>query len=56
MYIHQGAKIQAKFAEISFCTEEIPLEVRNVGSESHIKFMNPFSRVIYRNYTLALCD
>ena len=56
LYIQQCAKIQVKLAEISFCTEEISVEVKNVGSESYIRFMDPISRVIYCNYTLTLCN
>ena len=56
LYNHPSAKIQVKFAEISFCTEEVPVEVTNVGSESHRKFTNPIRRESYRNYTLTLCN
>ena len=55
LYIPQCAKIQVNFAEISFCSEEVPVEVTNMGSESHIRFKDPISRVIFRIYTLTLC-
>ena len=50
------AKIQFKFAEISFCKKEVSVDVTNVGSESHTKFIDPISRVMYRNCTLTLCN
>ena len=56
MYIHKCAKTQVKFAEKYFCTEEVPVEVTNSGSELRIRFMDPISGVIYRNYTLTLCN
>ena len=52
LHIHQFAKIQVKFANLSFCTEELPLEV---GIESHIRFMDRISGVIDCNNTLTLC-
>ena len=56
LYMHQCAEIKVKFAEISFCKEEVPAEVRNLSSESHIRFMDPISRIIYRKYDLTLCN
>ena len=55
LYIYQCAKTQVNFAEISLCAEEVPVEITNVSGESHLRFMNPISRVIYRNYTLTMC-
>ena len=43
------------FANISFCTEEVPVEVTS-SSESHLKFMDSVSTVIYRNYTPTMCN
>ena len=42
--------------QISFSTEEAPVEVKKVGSGSHIRFMDPISRLTYHNYTLTLCN
>ena len=47
-------KKQVKFANISFCSEEVPVEVTSVGSESHIRLMDPISRVVYGNHTLTM--
>ena len=49
-------KIQVKFAETVFYTEEVPVEVTNSYKESHLKLMDPIKKLIYRNNTLTLCN
>ena len=53
LYIHQCEKVQVKPASMYFCTEEVTVEVTSVSSESHLRFMDPISKVTYRNYTLT---
>ena len=42
--------------KISFSTEEAPVEIKKIESGSHIRFMDPISRLTYHNYTLTLCN
>ena len=57
MYIHQfPKKKQVNFANVPFCTKEVPVGVTSVSNESHIRFMDPISRVTFRNYALTWCN
>ena len=56
MYIHHFLKIQVNFANVLFCTEEVLVGVTSVINESHLSFLDPISRVIFRNYALTLCN
>ena len=57
LYIQQCAKIQLNLQKLpSFCAEVVPVEVTSVSSELHIKSIDLISRVIYRNYTLKMCN
>ena len=53
LYIHKCAKVEARIADFAYCTEEVPVIMKN---ETTVKFMNPITQVIYPNFTLTSCD
>ena len=56
LYNYLCAKTQVKFGNIFFCTEEVTFDVTKVISESHLKIMDPISRVIYRNFFFTMSE
>ena len=52
LYNHQCAKIEVKFANISFCAEKVSAKVSSRTMGTHVRYMDPESRIIYRNSTI----
>ena len=47
-----GAKIKVELTALNYCTEEAPIIVRQKDNLSYVRFMNPISKVLFRNFTL----
>ena len=54
LYVHKCAKMVATITKLPFCTEEVPVlvEGRNFSS---IRYMDPITKILYHNYTIAAC-
>ena len=55
-YVHRCAKVIVHVVENQFCTEEVPIRVSSESSTEKIRYMDPISRVFYRNFTLINCN
>ena len=53
LYFHKCARVEARVADSPYCTEEVPVILRN---DTQIRFMNPITQVVYPNYVLTACD
>ena len=53
--VHKCAKMVASIAKIPFCTEEVPVLVEGQNFSS-IRYMDPFTKIMYHNYTIAACN
>ena len=55
LYVHRCAKVLVEIITLEFCTEEVPVQMI-VNGTALLRFMDPISRVLYRNFTLSLCN
>ena len=55
-YVHRCAKVILHVVENQFCTEEVPIRVSSDNSSEGYRYMDPISRVFYRNFTLINCN
>ena len=55
-YVHSCAKVIVHVVENQFCNEEVPNRVFTDNSSEGIRYMDPISRVLYRNFTLSNCN
>ena len=56
LYVHRCAKVIVHVVENQFCTEEVPVRVFSDNTSEVIIYMDPISRVLYRNFTLINCN
>ena len=56
LYVHKCAKVIVHVVENQFCTGEVPIRVSSDNSSEGIRYMDPISRVFYRNFTLINCN
>ena len=56
LYVHRCAKFIVHVVENQFCTDEVPIRVSSDNSSRGIRYMEPISRVLYRNFTLINCN
>ena len=56
LYVHRCAKIIMHVVENQFCTEEVTIMVSFYNTSEVIRYMDPISRVFYRNFTLINCN
>ena len=56
LYVYRCAKLMIHVVENLFCTEEVPIRVSSDNSSEGIRYMDPISRVFYRNFTLINCN
>ena len=54
--VHHGAKIIVELTALNYCTEEVRIIVRQNDNQSNVRYMNPISKVFYRNFTLTKCN
>ena len=54
--IHECDKAVCRVIENSFCTEEVPITLSSENSSQGIKYMDPISEVLYRNFTITNCN
>ena len=55
IYVHHCAKIIVELTALNYCTEEVPIIVRR-NDKSYVRYMNPISKVFYKNFTLIKCN
>ena len=56
LYVHRCAKVIVQVVKNQFCTEEVPIRVSSDNSSEGIRYMDPISRIFYRNFTLINCN
>ena len=56
IYVHRCAKVIVHVVENQFCTEEVPIRMSSDNTSEVIRYMEPISRVFYRNFTLINCN
>ena len=56
IYVHHCAKIIVELTALNYCTEEVPIIVRRNDNKSYVRYMNPISKVFYKNFTLIKCN
>ena len=56
LYVHMCAKVIVNVVENQFCTEKVQIRVSSDNSSETIRYMNPISRVFYRNFTPTNCN
>ena len=56
LYVHRCAKVIVHVVENQFYTEEKPIRVSSDNSSEEIRYVDPISRVFYRNFTLINCN
>ena len=56
LYVHRCAKVIVHVVKDQFCTEEVPIRVSSGNNSEGIIYMDPISRVFYRNFTLINCN
>ena len=56
LYVHRCAKVIVHVVENQFNTEEKPIRVSSDNSSEGIRYVDPISRVFYRNFTLINCN
>ena len=54
--VHRCAKIIVHVVENQFCTEDVPVSVSSDNSSEEIRYLDPISRVFYRNFTIINCN
>ena len=55
LYVHRCAKVIVHVVENQFCTEEVPIRVSSGNTSEVIRYMDPITKVFYRNFTLINC-
>ena len=55
LYAHKCAKMVATRTKLPFCTEEVPVLVEGQNFSS-IRHMDPITKILYLNYTIAACN
>ena len=55
LYVHKCAKMVATITKLTFCTEEVPVLVQGQHFSS-IRYLEPLTRILYHNYTIAACN
>ena len=48
IYVHHCAKIIVEKTALNYCTEEMPIIVRQNHIQSYVRYLNPISKVLYR--------
>ena len=56
LYVHRCAKVIVHVVENQFCTEEVPIRVFSDNTSEIIRYMDPLSRVFYRNFKQINCN
>ena len=56
LYVRRFAKVIVHVVKNQFCTEEVPVRVFSDKTSEVIRYMDPISRVFYRNFTLINCN
>ena len=56
IYVHHCAKVIVELTAVNYCTEEVPIIVTQKNNQSFVRYMNPISKVLYRNFTLIKCN
>ena len=54
--VHRCSKTIVELTALNYCTEEVPISVRQNDNHSYVRYMNPISKVFYRNFTLIKCN
>ena len=57
LYVHKCAKMVdmvATITKLPFCTKEVPVLVEGQNFSS-IRYMDPITKILYHNYTIAAC-
>ena len=52
LYVHKCAKMVETITKLSFCTEEVPVLIQGQNFSS-IRYLEPITKILYRNYTIA---
>ena len=55
LHVHKCAKMVATITKLPFCTEEVPVLVEGQNFSS-IRYMDPITKILYHNYTIAACN
>ena len=55
LYVHKCAKMVATITKLTFCTEEVHVLVEGQNFSS-IRYMDPITKILYHNYTIAACN
>ena len=55
VYLHKCAKMIARATTVNFCTEELPVII-GTNNETQIRYMDPITKLMFRNYTLTSCS
>ena len=55
LYVHKCAKMVATMTKLTFCTEENPVLIQGENFSS-IRYLEPLTKILYRNYTIASCN
>ena len=45
IYVHHCAKIIVELTALNYCTEEMPIIVRQNYNQSYLRYLNPISKV-----------
>ena len=56
LYVHKCAKVVVRVIENFFRTEEVQVRVSSDNSSEGIRYMDPISKVVYRNFAIANCN
>ena len=56
IHVHHCAKTTVEITALNYCTEEVPIIVRQNNNQSYLRYLNPISKVFYRNFTLIKCN
>ena len=55
LYVYKCAKMVATITKLTFCTEEVPVLIQGQNFSS-IRFLEPLTKILYHNYTIAACN
>ena len=55
LYVHKCAKMVATKTKLPFCTKEVLVLVEGQNCSS-IRYMDPITKILYQNYTIAACN
>ena len=56
LYVHKCTKVVVRVIHNSFCTGEVQVGVSSDNSSEGIGYMDPISKVFYRNFTITNCN